>query len=52
MNKHIRIINSYEGYKGYYNYNYDLEESLKNEKEIKKCKIIINDDKPINFTYF
>ena len=50
MNKYIRIINSYEDFMGFHNHE-DLEESLKKEKEIKKCKFIIN-DKPINFAYY
>jgi len=52
VNKFFRIINSYEEYMGYKGYNdNNLKESLKNEKEIEQCKIIIN-KKKIKFRYF
>ena len=52
INKFIRIINSYEEYMGYQGHNdYYLEESVKNEKEIKQCEIKIN-EKKVQFTYF
>ena len=43
INKRVRIINSFENYKrelGYKNNEYKYE----NEEEIKKCKLIINDE--------
>ena len=51
INKNIRIINSFE--EVYKDYHYLTQEELLNhgnEKEIKKCKIKIN-DKIISFTY-
>ena len=48
IGKDIRIINSYEDYcREWY---YDIEEEYKNEKEIKECKIEIN-EKKISFCY-
>ena len=50
LNKDIRIINSYEKYIRNYGWKIDKEEN-KNEDEIKKCEIEIN-DKLIKFNYF
>ena len=41
VGKEIRIINSYEKFMRQYFYS-DIKEEYKNEKEIKKCKIEIN----------
>ena len=49
INKDIRILNSYEEYAKVNRY--DIEECYKNEEEIKKCQIEI-DDKPIEFNFF
>ena len=49
VNKDIKIINSYEEYMKLH-YNYNLEENLKNEEQIKECKIAINNE-PISFNY-
>ena len=52
INKPIRIINSYEEYMQFRNYNLKyLSEDLKNENEIKECEITINNEL-IKFDYF
>ena len=50
INKNIRIINSYEEYMRAHKYN-DIKTELKNEDEIKKCEIKINEEL-IPFNYF
>ena len=50
VNKFIRILNSYEEILRFNGKN-NLEESLKNEEEIKECEIRINDEL-IKFKYF
>ena len=49
FNEEIRIINSYEGHQK--NFDYKIESQLMNEKEIKNCKIRIN-NKLIPFKYY
>ena len=49
VNKDIRIINSYERYCR--EREYEIKEEKKNEEEIKKCDIRLN-DKLISFNYF
>ena len=50
VNKNIRILNSYEENMRKYT-GKDIENELKNENELKKCEIKIN-EKPIQFNYF
>ena len=50
INKNIRIINSFEEYIRKKRI-VDDNDKYKNEKEIKKCKIKINNEK-ISFSYF
>ena len=50
VNEKIRIINSYEEERRYFNYK-EYKEELKNEEQIKKCEIEIN-NKLIPFSYF
>ena len=50
INKDIRILNSYEEYMRVNLPKYNLKEEYMNEKEIKKCRITINDE-TIPFTY-
>ena len=51
-NENIRIINSYEEVTKRFIIGHNLkEEEYKNEEEIKKCQITINDE-PIPFNYF
>ena len=51
-NENIRIINSYEEVTKRFIIGHNLkEEEYKNEEEIKKCRITINDE-PIPFNYF
>ena len=49
IGKNIRIINSFE--EQYKEREYEIKEESKNKKEIKECKIEINDEK-ISFSYF
>ena len=49
INKNIRIINSYEESRR--TKNYEIKNEFKNEEEIKKCEISINDEL-IPFNYF
>ena len=51
INKNIRIINSYEEYQRNNSPDNELDENEKNEEEIKKCQIRIN-NKSIPFNYF
>jgi len=51
INKNIRIINSYEEYMREHKHNDIMIKEFKNEEEIKKCEIKIN-DKLIPFNYF
>jgi len=50
LNKDIRIINSYEEERRTKGMGYNIEDKYKNEDEIKKCEIKIN-DKIISFNY-
>ena len=50
INENIRIINSYEEFMRTIKYN-DIKNELKNEDEIKKCEIKINEEL-IPFNYF
>ena len=49
VNENIRIINSYE--ESVRNHKWEINEEEKNEEEIKKCEIRINDEL-ISFNYF
>ena len=51
INKDIRIINSYEEYQRNICPDKEMDETEKNEQEIKECEIRIN-DKVIPFNYF
>ena len=51
INKDIRIINSFEEYKRENGWYGGKEDEYQNEKEIKKCKIKIN-NKMLSFSYF
>ena len=52
VNEDIRIINSYEDTRKIFIIGHNIkEEEYKNEEEIKKCQITINDE-PIPFNYF
>ena len=52
VNEDIRIINSYEDTRKIFIIGHNIkEEEYKNEEEIKKCRITINDE-PIPFNYF
>ena len=51
INKEIRILNSYEEYQRNTNPDKELDECEKNEEEIKKCEIKINNE-VIPFSYF
>ena len=50
INKNIRLINSYEESRR--SYNWEIEAKYKNEEEIKKCEIKINNELfPFNYFY-
>ena len=49
VNKHVRIINTYEEYQR--DFGYDYKKEKENENEIKNCEIKIN-NKVIPFSYF